>query len=98
MFKLPPESNFYQKNQLLISVLVFIMFVVILISSILLAFQGIDNTNYATADADGDLVSNIDEYKAGSLIYTITDDGKNFIEKIHELRGLGFGEGFALFE
>jgi len=63
---LPPESNFYQKNQLLISVLVFIVFVVILISSILLAFQGIDNTNYATADADGDLVSNIDEYKAGS--------------------------------
>ena len=39
-----------------------------------------------------------DEYKEGSWIYTITDDGKNFIEKINELRGLGFGEGFALFE
>ena len=42
------------------------MFVVILISSIILAFQGFDNTHYSTADADGDWISNIDEYKAGS--------------------------------
>jgi len=42
------------------------VFVGILISSLILAFQGIDNTHYSTADADGDWVSNIDEYKSGS--------------------------------
>ena len=37
-----------------------------------------------------------DEYKEGSWIYTITDDGRNFIEILRKLRGLG--TGFTIFE